>query len=143
MLWIHRPHNIRFGGDFRRMQFNSLSQQNGRGSFTFTGANTGSDFADFLLGTPDTVQLALGNADKYFRSASYDLYITDDWRIGPTLSINYGLRWEYSAPAYEKYGRMVNLDVLPAFAGSCSGDGRQPHRLSDRHELPEFSGEPR
>ncbi len=126
MLWIHRPHNIRFGGDFRRMQFNSLSQQNGRGSFTFTGATTGSDFADFLLGTPDTVQLALGNADKYFRSASYDLYITDDWRIGPTLSINYGLRWEYSAPAYEKYGRMVNLDVLPAFAGVAPVTGANP-----------------
>ena len=123
MLWIHRPHNIQIGGDFRRLQFNSLSQQNGRGDLTFTGAGTGSDFADFLLGTPDTVSLALGNADKYFRSSSYDLYVNDDWRLGPTLSLNYGLRWEYSSPAVEKYGRMANLDVLPGFAGVAPVEG--------------------
>ena len=117
MLWIHRPHNIQFGGDFRRLQFNSLGQQNGRGNFIFTGAATGVDFADFLLGTPDNVSLALGNADKYFRTGSYDLFVNDDWRIGPTLSVNYGLRWEYSSPATEKYGRIVNLDVMPGFTG--------------------------
>ncbi len=123
MLWIHRPHNIQIGGDFRRLQFNSLSEQNGRGGFTFTGAATGSDFADFLLGTPDTVSLALGNADKYFRTSSYDLYINDDWRVGPTLSVNYGLRWEYSAPAVEKYGRITNLDVRPGFTAVAPVEG--------------------
>ncbi len=139
MLWIHRPHNIQFGGDFRRLQFNALSQQNGRGGFTFTGAateqfvngvpvpNTGSDFADFLLGTPDLVSLALGNADKYFRTSSYDAFITDDWRVGPSLSINYGMRWEYSAPAIEKYGRLVNLDVLPGFSAVAPVTGANPN----------------
>jgi hypothetical protein len=123
MLWIRRPHNITIGGDFRRIQLNFLSQSNGRGAFNFTGANTaqvidgvpvantGSDFADFLLGRPDIVSLSVGNADKYFRSSSYDWYITDDWRIGPSLSVNYGMRWEYGSPIVEKYGRMANLDV--------------------------------
>ena len=56
------------GGDFRRQQFNYLAQQNPRGMFTFTGAATqgsangtaigGDDFADFLLGIPDTSSLA-------------------------------------------------------------------------------------
>ena len=50
MLWNHGRHNVTFGGDFRRQQFNYLSQQDPRGTFTFTGAATGSDFADFLLG---------------------------------------------------------------------------------------------
>ena len=83
LTWNRRSHNITFGGDFRRQQFNSLSQQNPRGAFTFTGAASGNDFADFLLGVPDTSSIAFGNADKYFRESVYDAYLTDDWRIGP------------------------------------------------------------
>src|SRR5205823_10238015 len=53
-FWSHGAHNIRLGGDFRRQQFNLLSQQDPRGAFTFTGSASGSDFADFLLGVPTT-----------------------------------------------------------------------------------------
>ncbi len=49
-FWNRARHNFQFGGDFKKQQFNVLGQQNGRGTFTFTGAATGSDFADFLLG---------------------------------------------------------------------------------------------
>jgi trimeric autotransporter adhesin len=116
MLWSRSGHNIMFGGDFRRQEFNYLSQQNPRGSFTFTGAATGSDFAGFLLGIPDTSSIAFGNADKYFRDSLYDAFITDDWRINPELTVNIGVRWEYGSPITELYGRLVNLDVAPGFA---------------------------
>jgi hypothetical protein len=109
-----------FGSDFRRQEFDYLSQQNPRGIFTFTGDATGgtpgSDFADFLLGIPDTSSIALGNADKYFRQSVYDAFINDDWRINPELTLNAGVRWEYGAPITELYGRLVNLDVAPGFA---------------------------
>ena len=126
MLWSRDRHNVKFGVDFRRQQFNDLSQQDPRGMFTFAGAATqgnvngtavgGSDFADFLLGIPDTSSIAFGNADKYFRESVYDAYITDDWRISPQFSFNAGIRWEYGAPMTELYGRLVNLDVAPGFA---------------------------
>ena len=125
-FWLRRPHNISFGSDFRRQQFNLLAQQNARGSFTFTGAATGSDFADFLLGVPDTSAIAFGNADKYFRAASYDAYFTDDWRVSPGLTINAGARWEYNSPIAEKYGRLVNLDVAPGFAAEAPVEGFNP-----------------
>jgi hypothetical protein len=116
MFWSHGAHNIRFGADFRRQEFNYLSQQDPRGAFTFTGAQTGSDFADFLLGSPDTSSIAFGNADKYFRESVYDAFFTDDWRIGPELTLNAGARWEYGAPITELYGRLVNLDIAPGYA---------------------------
>jgi hypothetical protein len=127
-FWNRGRHNISLGADFRRLQFNVLSQQDPRGIFTFTGAatqanvngvpvaGTGSDFADFLLGIPDTSSLAFGNADKYFRAASYDAYATDDWRISPGFTLNAGVRWEYGSPMTERYGRLVNLDIVPGFA---------------------------
>ena len=115
-LWIHGRHYMTLGGDFRRQQFNYLSQQNPRGDFGFTGAASGSDFTDFLLGVPDISAIAFGNADKYFRESVYDAFATDDWRASPELTINAGLRWEYGAPITELYGRLVNLDIAPAFA---------------------------
>ena len=109
----------RSAADFRRQEFNYLAQQNPRGTFTFTGASTGSDFADFLLGIPDTSSIAFGNADKYFRQSVYDAYFTDDWRINPAITLNAGVRWEYGAPITEIYGRLVNLDIAPGFSAAA------------------------
>lgn len=113
--WNRGRHNVSFGGDVRRQQFNLLSQQNPRGSFTFTGQSTGSDFTSFLLGIPDTSAVAFGNADKYLRAWSNDAFVTDDWRISPGLTLNAGVRWEYGSPLTERYGRLVNLDIAPNF----------------------------
>ena len=138
IMWLKRPHNITVGGDVRRIQLSLLSQQDARGTFGFTGAatqltangvgvpGTGSDFADFLLGIPDTSSIAFGNADKYFRSTSYDAYFTDDWRISAGFTLNAGVRWEYSSPIVEKYGRLVNLDVKPGFGAEAPVLGLSP-----------------
>ncbi|HEX4277261.1 MAG TPA: TonB-dependent receptor, partial [Bryobacteraceae bacterium] len=127
-LWNYGRHNITYGADLKRVQFNTLSQENPRGTFTFNGALTappgstlplGSDFADFLLGTPDTSKIAFGNADKYFRESLWDAFISDDWRIGPALTVKLGVRWDYSAPITELYGRLVNLDIAAGYTGAA------------------------
>ena len=128
LIFIKGVHNMTFGFDYRRLQINRQSDPNARGQFTFTGLNTanvvngaaaagtGFDFADFLLGTPNTSALRYGNASLYFRTSSYSVYMTDDWRISQRFSINYGLRWDYGTPISELYNRMVNLAVAPAYA---------------------------
>ncbi len=127
LLWNRGRHNVTLGGDFRRQEFNYLSQENPRGTFTFTGIATGvSDFADFLHGLPDTSAIAYGNADKYLRQSVYDAYLTDDWRLRPDLSISAGVRWEYGAPITELYGRLVNLDIAPAFSAVAPVLGSNP-----------------
>jgi len=117
--WNHGRHNITFGGDFRWQQFNSIAQNNPRGSFTFTGAATGYDFADFLVGTPDQLSIAYGNADKYLRAKQPDAYFNDDWKVSPGLSLSLGLRWEYTSPITEKYGRLVNLDIASGYTAAA------------------------
>jgi hypothetical protein len=114
----HGPHNLTFGGDLRRNAIDILSQQNPRGAWSFTGAATGSDVADFLLGIPSTSSIAFGNADKYLRALAADAYATDDWRFSPTLTMQIGARWEYEAPPTERFGRLVNLDVAPDFTAA-------------------------
>ena len=122
--WFHNTHNFTFGGDFRRVLNSPLSQSNPRGTFGFTGGITslngvgGFDLADFMLGLPDTSQIAYGNADKYFRSGWFSAYATDDWRISTKLSLNIGLRWDYQTPTTELYGRLVNLNIGPGFSSA-------------------------
>ncbi|MEO8593171.1 MAG: TonB-dependent receptor [Candidatus Solibacter sp.] len=127
LIWVHGVHNMTFGADYRRQQINRNSDPNARGQFTFNGASTalvvngiaapgtGFDFASFLLGYPDTSALRYGNSSLYFRTANYDLYATDDWRISQKFSLNFGLRWDYGSPITELYDHMVNLDVAPGY----------------------------
>ncbi|HEY1649243.1 MAG TPA: carboxypeptidase-like regulatory domain-containing protein [Terracidiphilus sp.] len=128
-------HNITAGGDFRKQEYNDNFQQNPRGSFSFTGAatanaaestTTGNAFADFLIGIPDTSAIAFGNADKYLREPVYDAFLNDDWRILPVLTINAGMRWEYSAPITELHGRLANLDLNSAFTAAAPVLGTDP-----------------
>jgi hypothetical protein len=118
-----------FGGNGRITLLDLVSQQNPRGGFTFNGALTGYDFADFLLGYPNTSSIAYGNADKYYRARNFDAYLTDDFRVNPGLTINMGVRWEYEVPVTELYGRLVNLDVAPDFSAAApvvAADGIGP-----------------
>lgn len=115
LIWVHGDHNVTFGFDFRRLDFNQLSQQNPRGSFVFTGQYTGNAFSDFLLGYPATSSVAYGNADKYFRTSWLDGFVNDDWHMKSNLTLNLGLRWDFQAPVNELYNRLVNLSIGPDF----------------------------
>jgi hypothetical protein len=155
MTWNRFRHNMTFGGDFRRQEWNSLSESNPKGSLTFTGVATqgaggvgGNDFADFLLGRPDASSIAYGNADKYLRQSAYDLYADDDFRVNPELSVRAGVRWEFGAPVTETKNRLVNLDVAPNFTavapvlgtnpkGSVSGNTYPTSLLHPDYSFPE------
>ncbi len=120
VLWRTRGgHNFAFGGSVRPQTVDVLGQQDARGSFSFNGSVTGYDVADFLLGSPHSAAIAFGNADKVLLGRSLNAYLTDDWRINPTVTVNLGLRWEYEAPYREQLDRLVNLDVAPGFTSAA------------------------
>jgi len=132
LSWVRGTHNLRFGADYRRQQFNQLTDSNGRGTYSFTGSytsllvngvtqsGTGYDLADFLLSSPATSSIRYGNPDKYFRGSGYDGYVNDDWRITPRLSLTGGLRWDYASPVSELYNRLVNLSIAPGYSAIAS-----------------------
>jgi len=51
---------------------------------------------------------ALTQTRHYIRSNSYAIFLQDDWKLKPNLTVNLGMRWEYFGPIHEKFG---NLDV--------------------------------
>jgi trimeric autotransporter adhesin len=134
MIWNHKKHTWRWGGDFRRIGLNNQTDGNPRGSFVFSGFNTaetqlvngqlqaipgtGFDFADFLLGLPQQTSVQYGalqqGQDSYhFRGNSWDLFAQDEWKIGGNLTFNLGVRYEYISPYTEINDRLANLDLTP------------------------------
>ncbi len=132
LIFVRGVHNFTFGADYRRQQINRTSDPNARGQYTFTGLGTanvvngvatpatGFDFADFLLGRADTTSLRYNKVSDslYFRTHAYDVYMTDDWRINPKISLNFGLRWDYASPISELNNLMANLDIAPGYASA-------------------------
>ena len=112
-------HNVSFGGEVRALLNDVFAQQDPRGTFGFTGAATGLDFADFLLGLPGTSTIGFGNPDKNFRGRSYTAYVNDDWRVRPSVTFTYGVRWEYETPVTEARGHLANLDVASGFGAAA------------------------
>ncbi len=95
MTWLRGNHTVKFGGEFHYAQINGRNIYAPNGSFEFDGSETGSDLADFLIGAPGTyIQATKQVLDS--RTVYFGLYGQDSWRISPTLTMNYGLRWEVS-----------------------------------------------
>lgn len=123
-------HTFTFGGGFSRNDLSTATDPNGRGTFNFTGlatsafgpdgaplAGTGFDFADFLLGLPQSSSIRYGSSSIYLRQNVLSGYAQDDWKVRPDLTLNLGVRYEFFSPFSEKYGRMANLEIAPGFTG--------------------------
>jgi Carboxypeptidase regulatory-like domain/TonB dependent receptor len=101
-------HSIRFGGSFHYDQINERNLAAENGQYNFSGAETGIDFTDFLIGAPDSLTQAspqlLDSRSKY-----YSLYAQDSWRVTSNLVFNYGLRWEASMPWYDTQNKTETI----------------------------------
>ena len=93
-------HTLKFGGTARYHQWNRRGGPAVNGQYAFYGSETGNDFADFLLGAPDSfIQSSRQFLDA--RSKAGAAYIEDNWRARSNFTINMGLRWEFDQPWYD------------------------------------------
>lgn len=115
LSWIHGKHNLRFGGDLRFVQNNTIGGGNTTGSLTFDGTFTGIPFADFLLGLPHATTIQSLYYKEYMRQHVWDIYAQDDWRILPHVTLDYGLRYEFFSPYSEINNHLATLDYNSGF----------------------------
>ncbi|HEY1501071.1 MAG TPA: carboxypeptidase regulatory-like domain-containing protein [Acidobacteriaceae bacterium] len=101
-------HNLKFGADVHEDQINNHPGVYFNGSFAFTGNETGVDFADFLLGVDSNYTQGDGQ-DFYNQNQLAGAYAQDSWQVRPTLTLNYGLRWDMLPPWHEKYNQLQTL----------------------------------
>jgi len=116
---VHGKHSLKLGPQLRWSQFNLFQIGQPRGAFSFTGEFTadspssgdgsGNALADMLLGLPTTSTIS---TLTYFgnRQQSYGGFIQDDYKITRNLTLNIGLRYDYTTPISEAHNQQSNFD---------------------------------
>lgn len=114
-------HQISFGVNWMKLQLNYLSTFQSDGQFTFGAGtrNSGDNIADFLLGLPSS--FTQGNPEwENWRMNYQGLYIHDNYRILPNLTLNAGVRWEPYLPSIDTAHRGSHFDFNAFMAGTRS-----------------------
>lgn len=151
LSWIRGKHAFKFGGQIDRDWINRSQYGNASGTFGFSNSMTsqpnsssygvwGNAYASFLLGAVNTASayIPVSTGQRYIR---YALFVQDEWRATPALTLSYGLRWDYM-PMYREVRDQMSSFIpnLPnpgaggrpgalGFAGS--GTGRLGDNLVD------------
>ena len=87
-----------YAGQFSKPTCAQLGQQSG---CTIASDSTSYNLADFIFGLPSQVNLG-NNFVSNLRQQVHGLYVQDDWRVTPKLTVNVGLRWEFATPLYDR-----------------------------------------
>ncbi len=101
-------HTIKFGAQFHYDQVNENPNATFNGTFNIDGTETGSAFADFLLGFPSNFTQTTGQR-FYLRNHYAGAFGEDSWRARRNLTLNFGLRWDLIEPWSEKYNSIQTV----------------------------------
>jgi hypothetical protein len=101
-------HTLKIGGQFHLDQVNEHPNATFNGTFNIDGTETGSAFADFLIGVPSNFTQSSGEP-FYLRNRYAGLFAQDSWRARSDLTVNVGLRWDYIMPFWEKYNEVQTI----------------------------------
>lgn len=153
--WTRSSHTIKAGFEYQRASaFNWQNPPPYRGQFNFTGRFAGHPYADFLLGSMVTSGRVSKNVESEPVNSRYGVYIQDDWNALPKLTLNLGMRYEYTPPFVNSRGDMSNfypdlgqvvvlsgtpdprlMSTLPIISGSEAGLGRDNYIYKDRNNF--------
>jgi hypothetical protein len=107
--WTKGAHQFKMGGSWALYKKVQDLFGETQGAFNFDGTYTGSDFADFLLGTAKSYNELAIQDHGVWNSVSWAAYFQDNWRANRKLTLNLGLRWDGIPHTYEADNRMGNF----------------------------------
>lgn len=102
VTWVKANHTAKFGADVRRARFDQTLYYDVSGQFTFDGSTANDvsysdNYPSYLLGLADSYVQGSGQRENVRTTGLY-LFAQDSWKINPSLTLNYGLRWELDTP---------------------------------------------
>jgi hypothetical protein len=140
LTWVKGNHTFKFGGNAEFMGDYTIALNDLQGTYGFSSAETalpylvntstgvstsnigpysvGFPYASFLLGAVDTAQID-PPSDVRFGKQQWGFYAQDSWKVTRKLTLNLGLRYDYSTYYTEEHGRSPNFD--PTLANPTAG----------------------
>ncbi|MGA7155334.1 MAG: carboxypeptidase regulatory-like domain-containing protein [Acidobacteriaceae bacterium] len=135
LTWVKGTHVVKFGVDLHRLTAITPLGFNGSDNYgTFGYSNTGNavgqytgvDFADFLAGIPDNTFYDVVEQDNNGQATDYAYFAQDQWRATPSLTISYGLRYEFHPGYHDVTGDIGNFNPdVPLSGEALYPDGHQ------------------
>ena len=111
--WNHGRHVFHFGGEFIRL-FDTFQEIIGpNGGFSYNGSFSNYSLGDFLLGIPSSTFFSPEPFNPRQRYTELGEYIQDDWKITHRLTLNLGLRYEWSGVPYSSNRSFSNIYLPP------------------------------
>jgi hypothetical protein len=123
-------HALMFGGELHYNNVTNAAYGNARGSITFLGgvaAGNSTPLEDFFAGLPFKSSLEIGNPTLHLHNWAYAGFFQDDWRVSKRLTINLGIRYEYSTVLQEQHNLLGNFDPNVGLVQVNTG----PNRVSN------------
>ncbi len=119
--YIAGKHSIKFGAELHRNNVTNAAYGNSRGSITFLGGNTPdpnnpgnmlntTTLEDFFSGAPFKASVEIGNPTLQLHNWATGLFLQDDWRIARNVTVNLGVRYEFSSVPSEDHNHLGNFD---------------------------------
>jgi Carboxypeptidase regulatory-like domain len=155
LTWVRGHHTLKFGMDMRKIRAITplgFFGADNYGTFSFNGMFTGNDFADFLLGLPNESDVDNVTQDNNGNTHQWALYAQDSFRVGPRLTLDYGLRWEYHPGYTDASGNIGNFNdhiarsgqvIYPnGFAGILSPPFLQSFDACPNPDIPDTASDP-
>jgi hypothetical protein len=128
LTWVKDNHTFKYGGELRNQGDYRLDESGINGTYAFgpqqtalpyvvqgnagaqvAGNTIGFPYASFLLGLVNSGNVRPGSRGRIGKH-QLGFYAQDTWKVTRKLTIDYGLRYDYSTYLKEQYGRMANLD---------------------------------
>ncbi|HEV3469216.1 MAG TPA: carboxypeptidase-like regulatory domain-containing protein [Pyrinomonadaceae bacterium] len=105
LTWIKGAHTLRFGGDFKRHQYDSSLPEEQATEFEKFDS-----FTQLLTGNAAEADTQFGITEKSFRFTDASGFVADDWKVSRALTLNLGLRYELFMWPTERDGCIGNFD---------------------------------
>ena len=135
-------HAIKFGGRVRHINVDDTNENNFGGAWSFSGGFGLTSIQRYELTvkmlderfTPEAIRAAGGGANSFtintgnpfagISQTDYGVFIQDDWRVRPNITLSYGLRYEIQTNAHSKYDFAPRIAV--AWSPGAANSARPP-----------------
>jgi hypothetical protein len=117
--YVAGKHAVKFGAELRHNSVTNAAYGNARGGIKFLGGTfvspvdssiTSSQLEDFFAGAPAVASVEVGDPTLHLHNWQYSLFVQDDWRVTRNLTLNIGVRYEYSSTPQEEHDHLGNFD---------------------------------